>query len=81
MGQHADDAINAMFDRMLSNDADDEDYDYTPRRTVECRSCGVGGLHWKDDNGAWRLFSTSGAAHVCSTARVHKAALDDFDVL
>lgn len=78
MGEMADDIIGDLFDRM----GEDDEYEYyTSEKVVECKHCGTGGLHWTEDGKRWRLATAHGLLHRCPTDRVHKAALDDFDVL
>lgn len=72
------------FDSLF--DQDDEGYGnfggyYRRDAIVECRYCGVGALRWREEDRGWTLVTAHGLVHKCDDNRVHKAALDDFDVL
>lgn len=38
--------------------------DSTPK-TVRCNRCGVGGLHWVEENGKFRLHYSNNRKHSC----------------
>lgn len=47
---------------------------------VECKRCGVGGLHWEGVDGKW-VLSDNYKVHVCDPARVNKGVANDFEDL
>lgn len=64
-----------------TDDGDDFGGYYRRGAIVECRYCGVGALRWREEDRGWTLVTAHGFVHKCEDYRVHKAAIDDFDVL
>lgn len=74
------------FDSLFEREDDDNFYGnfngyYRRSATVECPHCGVGALRWREEDRGWTLVTAHGLVHKCEDYRVHKAAIDDFDVL
>ena len=69
MGEFADDYIENYLDQF---DAGLDDM------YVECRYCGLPGLHWeKNDKNRWKLVDIHGETHSCLRYSDHAAQLHD----
>lgn len=59
----------------------DDEYFNVPA-LVTCKLCGKKRLHWESDDGEkWYLANDDFEKHVCSTKRLHKKTLNDFEDL
>lgn len=45
---------------------DEHGYEFTPSagKSITCRCCKIGGMHWEKYKGKWRLFDKDGL-HIC----------------
>lgn len=51
-----------------------------PKKTITCKNCKQQGFHWQQQDGKWRLYSSSGELHSCYIKPESKEARFDNNI-